>query len=92
MAQRDDFRNERAQLNSPLSRFFAIVPNDVDDLPQAVRAINVAGGGTIRCLGVDNRDDDPPVTLNVIPGVLLPIRLKKIFVTGTSAIGIVGGV
>lgn len=69
---------------SPASRFRAIVPNDDTDLSSwKIRGIYIGGTGNLRVLGY--HDEDPETLEDVPGGNLLPMMVKKVFLTGTSA-------
>jgi hypothetical protein len=61
----------------------AVTPNDGTDLPQpGTRGIWVGGAGTLK---VDMLASGT-VTLSAVPaGTFLPIRVKRVYATGTSA-------
>lgn len=82
----DAYSKEFADLDDPLERAYAVTPNDSADLSNYTRAIHVGGIGDLRVTTV--RGDT--VTLkNVIPGAPYPIRVRRIFATGTTATDIV---
>lgn len=81
----DLFKNVAQSLESPATRLINITPDDGSDLTFVTRAINVAESGAVR---VTTRDDDI-ATVTVAAGVPFPIRVKRIWSTGTTATGIV---
>lgn len=87
----DDFVGSPAQLvgaNNPANNVAAVTPSDTDDLAKISRAIVIGTAGTLK---VTTRGDlqnaAATVTLTVPVGVL-PIRVSRVFATGTSATGI----
>lgn len=63
----------------------AIVPNDAVDLANVTRGIYVGGAGNLKVDMVDGT-----VTFIGIPaGAVLPVRVKRIYVTGTTATNLV---
>lgn len=73
---------------APITKLVAITPNDGADLAAATRAVWVGGAGNLRVIAADDATD---VTLSGVPaGTLLPIRVKKVFATSTTATLIVG--
>jgi len=77
-----------ADLSSPASRGVAITPSDITDLPAGVRALWVGGAGDISVILADDTD---PVTLSAIPpGTLLPLMVRRVRATNTTATNIVG--
>lgn len=64
----------------------AVTPNDSTDLPNGACKglyINVAGNVVIH-----PRDSDTPVTLAVGNNQHLPIQVKRVLATGTTAMGV----
>lgn len=70
------------------SLVFAITPNDSTDLSYITRGLYVGGAGDIVLRAEDNSSN---VTLVAVPaGSVLPIRVKRVLSTGTSATNLVG--
>lgn len=86
----DPFELHATGLDSPASHAAAITPDDdmdllaVGDVP---RALYCTGDGVVR---VTMRNGGDPVTLPMIAGVPLPVRVSRVWATGTTATGIVG--
>ena len=73
---------------SPARTGFAITPSDDADLTVATRGIYVGGGGDIT---VDFVDSGTSIVLaSVVAGTVLPIRVSRVYSTGTSATNLVG--
>lgn len=81
----DPFDSFRTALDSPASNAIALTPDDATDLPLVCRALNVAVSGSVR---VTTRNGDD-VVLTIAAGIPFPIRVKRVWNTGTSASGIV---
>jgi hypothetical protein len=64
----------------------AITPDNGNDLARTVDAISVSGAGNVRLVTI-NGDD---VIYPMAAGQLLPVGVKKVFVTSTTATGIAG--
>jgi len=71
--------------NFPASRFFDITPNDSTDLAVTTRALMVAVGGTLKV-----HDDQGNAHSLTVPAGVLPIRVSRVWATGTDATGITG--
>lgn len=82
----DRFSGVTAGLSGPASSVFAIQPDDTADLPMMTKAVNVARPGYLRVTMADGSTG----TLFVAAGILVEIRLRRIWATGTSAQGICG--
>ena len=70
----------------PATIGFAITPNDGTNLTQPCRMLAVGVAGTVK---VDFYESGAGITLTLPSGVF-PLRVKKVYATGTSATGIVG--
>lgn len=71
----------------PATRLLAVVPNDGADLAFTVRALWIGGAGNLRVTAADDSGD---VVLTGVPaGTLLPIAVKRVWATNTTATGIV---
>jgi hypothetical protein len=81
----DTFQKFAPGLESPATRIAEITPNDATDIPHASRAVNVATSGALRVttLGGDIG------TVHVVAGLALPLRVVRVWETGTTATGIV---
>lgn len=70
----------------PADNLVAITPNDSTDLVNVSRAIYVGGAGD---LVVTPYGGGSNVTLAVVAGAVLPIRVSRVLSTGTTATGLV---
>ena len=83
----DKFSNYHSGLESPAERAFAITGSDSTDLTVFPRAIYVGGAGNVKVVTLGGDE----VTFNgVLAGTILPVRVKKVFSTGTSATNLIG--
>ena len=83
----DRFKGITEALNSPAARAFAITPNDDAELTTATRGLQVAVDGL---LTADFLDEGDNIQVYCLAGIAYPYRVKKVYVTGTDATGIVG--
>jgi hypothetical protein len=75
-------------VSSPARQTLEIVPSDVQELTVITRALYVGESGDIR---LELADDDAAVVLRSVPaGSLLPIQVRKVYATGTTAGSLVG--
>lgn len=73
---------------APATRVVVISPDNDEDLADTPRALWVGGGGALVLTALD---DSAPVTIAAVPaGALLPIRVKRVLATGTTATAILG--
>lgn len=82
----DPFANRTRSPSDPAATIFEITPNDSADLDQPTIALNVATPGRVRVTTIDGSVG----TISLHPGQTLPIRVKRVWHTGTTATGISG--
>lgn len=80
----DRFANYALGLESPAVNLIEITPNDTQDLSEFSRALNVAVSGMVRVTTV--RGDT--ATINIAAGIPFPVRVRRVWQTGTTASGI----
>jgi hypothetical protein len=84
----DDFSSLPQGINGPASKAVPITPSDGADIAVATRGIYVGGGGDLR---VDMQGGGPPLTfVGVAAGTILPIRVSRVYNTGTTATNLIG--
>lgn len=86
----DDHYNRDHGLESPATGFFLVTPSDTDPLPKVTRALSWSGDGDLRVL---MRGKSQPQTIpagSLATTLMQPLRIEKIFATGTTATGIIG--
>lgn len=70
---------------NPADYAIAVVPNDSTDLAKNTRALYVGASGDV---SVDFPDGGTVVFYGVVGGTILPIRVKRVRATGTTAVNI----
>ena len=80
------FQNRHRRPTDPAVTIFDITPNDTADLPHVTTALNVATPGTVRVTTADGSMAD----LSVHPGQAFPVRVRRVWQTGTTATGLRG--
>ena len=83
---KDEFESFVIGLESPPQGGFAITPDDGTDLPFVTRAINCGTAGTLHVTLANGSD----VTLTIAAGIILPLRARRVWASGTTAAQIVG--
>jgi len=74
--------------NSPALKGFAVTKHDTNELPYVTRALFVGVGGDV---SVILRDDETAVLLKNVPsGAMLPLRVKQVKSTDTTATNMIG--
>lgn len=81
----DTFKDFTGGLESPATGLAEITPNDTADLVNVSRALNVSGDGTVRVTTLDGTI----ATIYIAAGITFPVRVTRIWQTGTAATGIV---
>lgn len=80
------YTGRQGNKSDPATHAFAITPSDGVDLSNWALALYVGGGGDVK---VDTWGGETVTFANVQPGVL-PVRVKRVYATGTTATGLVG--
>ena len=83
----DNFGTHYSTLSDPSSDAAAITPNDTDELAVYERSLYIGGAGNIN---VDTVDGTTVLFTGVTAGSVLPIRVKRVRATSTTATAIVG--
>lgn len=84
---KDNFNKHSRSLTSPPENAAQIIPDDDALLGNVTRAIHVGGGGDLRVRMLGGE----VVTLaGLQPGSMIPLRVRQVLATGTSATAIVG--
>lgn len=74
-------------LESPASHGFAVSPSNDTDLPETTRALFVGSAGAV---SVVMSSGSEVLLAGVASGTLLPLRVRRVRLTGTTASAIVG--
>ncbi len=80
----DPFKNYTSGLESPATLLETVTPNDSTDLATPSRALNVRQSGDVRVTTTAGST----ATLFVAAGVCFPVRVTRVWATGTTALGI----
>jgi hypothetical protein len=83
----DNFASLAAGLDSPAARTFTITKHDTNEVAEVTRALYVGTGGT---LAITDAAGNDTVLVNVASGAILPIRVRRVKATGSTAADIVG--
>ena len=83
----DRYQNTSSGLDSPALDAFTITPNDNTDLVEVTRALYIGGSGDVTLV---TKSGTQVTFSNISSGSLLPVRVARILVTGTTANNIVG--
>lgn len=81
----DRFENQGSGLNGPFTAGTPVTPADDTDLIQVARALWIGGSGSVSVVPLDG----PSVVFPAIGPGWLPMRVRRVNATGTTATGIV---
>jgi len=84
---KDDFGSQVDSVSSPSLAPFAITPSDSAELAKIPKALWIGTGGDVNVQGVNNAS--PVMFRNVPNGFIVPVRVRKVLATGTTATDIV---
>lgn len=77
----DTFSSHTDSVTSPVSNAFVITPDDASDLSFVTRGLYVSASADV----VVDMNDSGTVTLhNLAPGMLHPLRIRRVYQTGTT--------
>ena len=82
----DLFQSYQPGLESPAAHAFVVSPDDGADLPTTTRGVSVAAAGLVRVTMLGGET----VEIYIAAGVPFPLRVVRVWATGTTATGIVG--
>lgn len=83
----DRFETMANGADSPATHGFPIVPNDSTDLQEITRAIYVGAPGTVVLVLLSGAE----LTLaGIAAGTILPLRVRRVKATGTTASSVIG--
>lgn len=74
-------------IHRPVEGAFDITPNDSADLATATRAVYIGVTGSMKC----TMHDDSVITFDgLLDGTIYPLRVKRVWSTGTTVGGVIG--
>lgn len=82
----DKYEGQQPGLTSPGIDATPIVPNDNQDLTTISRALYVGSAGDVRVQLVNGSE---AVFQSMTPGAFYPLRIRRVFATGTTAGGLI---
>jgi hypothetical protein len=84
----DSFKHFQDSPMAPASNCFAVVPDDLQDLPFLTKSLYIGADGNVTLRSAEGVAD---VTFtNLMAGTVLDLRVRAIRATGTTATAIVG--
>ena len=88
----NNFSQNDSAIIAPFTRAVAITPSDTEDLAEITRGLNVhkGTGGSTTSINVLLSGDAEPVVMTFQVGFVIPLRIRRVYATGTDATVIVG--
>lgn len=83
----DRFEGFAPSPSGPYRRAVTVTPHDTNDLAEIANALYVGDGG--KDIEAILADDVDPVTLKAVPAGVLPVRVRRVRATGTTATSVV---
>lgn len=83
----DKYKSYSPHLESPAENAAAITPNDTTDLTNATRSLYIGGAGNVK---IDTVLGDTVTLSGVVAGTVIPVRVSRVYATGTTATNLVG--
>lgn len=82
----DPFKTYAVGMSDPINAATSISPNDSDDLPVTTRAVYIGTAGALRV----TLNSGDIVTFSNMGAGWHPLRVQRVWATGTTALQIVG--
>lgn len=83
----DSFSDHVPGMAGPAENAFDVTPNDSADLSQFTRGLYLGNAGDVK---VDTIGGDTVTFTSLSAGVIHPIRVARVYATGTTATNIIG--
>lgn len=85
----NNFSQTSPEILAPYTRAVDVTPDDDNDLSEVTRGIHAHGAGSHHDLSVILQGDDNPVVIAIAKGDILPLRVRRVRATDTTATTIV---
>lgn len=83
----DQFAGRASSLDGPARHGFTVTPTDGADLSEITRALYIGGSGTVAL----TLESGATVTFSgLAAGTILPVRVRQVAATGTTATDLLG--
>jgi hypothetical protein len=83
-ASKDPYATTTPGINGLGRRARAVTPSDTDDLQQYTR-IQCLTSGNVAVIPIMNDDNDPVAYVGLAAGAVLPVWVRRVMSTGTTA-------
>ncbi len=85
----NNFAQSDGSVIAPYQRAVTLTPSDSTDLVEFSRGLNVYATVSPTTVKVIMQNDTTPVTLQLQTGVIYPLRVSRVYATGTAATAII---
>ena len=85
----NNFAQTDPAINAPYNRAVTITPSDSVDLTEITRALNIHAATASTPVKVIMQGDTTAVTLQLQTGFIYPLRVSRVYATGTSATSVI---
>lgn len=85
----DKFAQTERGILAPYTRAVTITPSDSTDLVETPRALQIHASAASTPVKVTMAGDSAAVTMNLQTGFIYPLRVSRVWATGTSATSVV---
>lgn len=86
----DPFFKQPNNIDSPAKNAIVVVPSDVADQGTSYKALYIGGSGDVKCETVGSTAGSFVTFTGLVAGSILPVRIRKIYATGTTATNMIG--
>lgn len=86
----DPYQYATAHIQNPITNAFSISPSNTTDLPVTTRSVYIGSSGDLRVTLKDMPDGTFVTYKNMIEGLSYPLRIKRVFSSGTTASNLIG--
>ena len=87
-ATKDPYAQRSTEVSSQARGVDAVAPNDSTDLPRYAKALYIGVTGDVVVLPMNATDDSQTVTFKAHPVGYMPVQVRRVLATGTTATNI----
>ncbi len=89
MVATNKFQQTDKAINAPYTRAVSVTPSDTTDLNEIPRGLHADGVGSHHNVAVILEGDASSVIINMAKGHIMPLRVRRVLATGTTATSVV---
>lgn len=88
-AAQDPYAQRSAEVSSQARKVAAVTPSDSANLAPYAKALYIGGAGDVVVVPINATDDSQVVTFKAHPIGYMPVQVRRVMATGTTATNIV---